>query len=59
MSPPLGGGIAMLTWLPLLTWDAFALAPSPRRRERTRRPLIDRARREWRGMLRPPRLGVA
>jgi hypothetical protein len=49
----------MLTWLPLLTWDAFALALSPRRRERTRRRLIDRALREWRGMLRPPRLGVA
>jgi hypothetical protein len=49
----------MLTGLLLLTWDAFALARSPRRRERSRRRLIDRALREWRGMLRPPRLGVA
>lgn len=38
----------MLTWLPLLTWDAFAPAA---RRERTRRRLIDRALREWRGRL--------
>ncbi|MDQ2785526.1 MAG: hypothetical protein M3Y58_11065 [Chloroflexota bacterium] len=42
----------------LFSWDAFARMRASRR-ERTRRRLIERALREWRGMLRPPRLGVA
>jgi hypothetical protein len=48
----------MAGYIVLLSWDALAFARSPRR-ERTRRRLIDRALRAWRGMLRPPRLGVA
>lgn len=48
----------MAGYIVLLAWDTLALARSPRR-ARSRRRLIERAPREWRGMPQPPRLGVA